>query len=565
VTQPDYYLGIHIGHDCNVTAMDAEGSVIFAAGEERFNRTKMYAGFPAESLKYVFEEHGRNIAHLATARMKMSKKISRELQFFCSSFVHGRTAPRFGIWLKIGLQKLFAGRNLETSVVKTGIDPEWKVENVEHHRAHAAGAFYHSGFNSSWIMTLDGEGDGFSCCFYKGDRASGIKQVKSYYHNDVTIGRDYEKVTAMLGFHPLRHPGKVTGLAAYGKKNEACIELLDEYLKSAWKSDRRKILNSSEAYQVIESAGIQKLRDDRQKKFGEFSREDIAFAVQWLTEQQIKELIRINIPDISNENICLAGGVFANVAVNRQVREMGFKNIFIMPAMTDSGLSMGACIHAHPFRNKITAAETMYFGNNYSPDEIKTELDRQSIAYEQPQTIAKSVAELLSKGKVIARFAGAMEYGPRALGNRSILYHCGDPTVNDWLNRQLKRTEFMPFAPVTLQEYADDRYIGFQGADRAAKFMTITFKCTDLMREESPAVVHVDGTARPQIITRTSNPDYYDLIDAYRELTGIPTLVNTSFNMHEEPIVRTPAEAIRAFEASKLDALIAGPYLVTRK
>ncbi|MCD4653471.1 carbamoyltransferase, partial [bacterium] len=204
-------------------------------------------------------------------------------------------------------------------------------------------------------------------------------------------------------------------------------------------------------------------------------------------------------------------------------------------------------------------------GNAYSADEIKKELDRQSISYHCPQNINRSVAELLAKGKVVARFDGAMEYGPRALGNRSILYHCGDPTVNDWLNHQLNRTEFMPFAPVTLQEYAEDRYLGYIGAQQTAKFMTITFKCTDLMQEESPAVVHVDKTARPQIIARENNPGYYDLIDTYRELTGIPTLVNTSFNMHEEPIVRTPVEAIQAFEASKLDALIAGPYLVTRK
>lgn len=561
----DYYLGIHIGHDCNVTAMDLEGNILFAAGEERFNRIKMTAGFPSLSLQHILQSMEGDVLHLATARMRMKQKILRELNFLVSSLIHGRAAPRFGVWLKNGFQKLVAGRTLETQVETTGVDPEWPVANVEHHRAHAAGAFYHSGYAESWIMTLDGEGDGFSCCFYKADRSSDIRQVKSYFHNEVTIGRDYEKVTAMLGFHPLRHPGKVTGLAAYGKKNDRCIDALKTYLEASWKKSRRKILDGAEAYQIITEAGVQTLREHRESQFGEFSREDIAFAIQWLTERQIEALIKENIPDISQSNICLAGGVFANVAVNRRVKELGFPQVFVMPAMTDCGLSLGACLHAHPKRNQIPAANTMYYGSGYSADEIHRELDRQSVAYTQPKDLAKEAAELLAAGKVLARYDGKMEYGPRALGNRSILYHCGDASVNDWLNKQLKRTEFMPFAPVTLEEYAADRYLGYEGCERTSKFMTITFECSEQMKTEAPAVVHVDGTARPQVIAQEDNPGYYAIVDAYRQLTGIPTIVNTSFNMHEEPIVRTPEHALAAFEASKLDALIAGPFLIRRK
>lgn len=178
--------------------------------------------------------------------------------------------------------------------------------------------------------------------------------------------------------------------------------------------------------------------------------------------------------------------------------------------------------------------------------------------------MAETVAELLAGGSVVARFDGPMEFGPRALGNRSILYHCNDPSVNDWLNKQLRRTEFMPFAPVTMDRFAADRYIGYQGAERTARFMTITFPCTDVMKQEAPAVVHVDGTARPQIVHQQDNPGYYAILDAYYRLTGIPTLINTSFNIHEEPIVMTPTDAIKAFETSLLDALIIGPYLVRR-
>jgi carbamoyltransferase len=158
-----------------------------------------------------------------------------------------------------------------------------------------------------------------------------------------------------------------------------------------------------------------------------------------------------------------------------------------------------------------------------------------------------------------------MEYGPRALGNRTIMYQTSDPGVNKWLNDRLSRTEFMPFAPVTLWEERHDCYRNIEGAEETARFMTITFDCTDKMKEQSPAVCHIDGTARPQLIRESDNPSYYRILSEYRRITGIPSLVNTSFNIHEEPIVNTPAEAIKAFEASGLDALVLGKHLLLAK
>jgi carbamoyltransferase len=172
------------------------------------------------------------------------------------------------------------------------------------------------------------------------------------------------------------------------------------------------------------------------------------------------------------------------------------------------------------------------------------------------------VARLIAEGNVVARFNGAMELGPRALGNRSILYQATDPKVNKWLNDRLKRTEFMPFAPVTLEEHAEKCYKNFKGAAYAAKFMVITFDCTDFMKEKSPATVHIDGTARPQVINEKDNPSYYKILKEYHKLTGIPTLVNTSFNMHEEPIVCSPQDAVRSFLQGHLDYLAIGKYLV---
>jgi carbamoyltransferase len=206
-------------------------------------------------------------------------------------------------------------------------------------------------------------------------------------------------------------------------------------------------------------------------------------------------------------------------------------------------------------------------GPEYSEREIEAALEQEGVAYQryaEPE-LAETVADLLSPGKVVAVFRGRMEFGPRALGHRTILYQTTDPTVNDWLNKRLKRTEFMPFAPVTLEEHADKCYEGISSRRYAARFMTITCDCTSWMKQVSPAVVHLDGTARPQLVSREGDPFYYDVLSRYYQKTGIPSLINTSFNMHEEPIVCTPQDAIRAFLQGHLDNLVIGPFLVDGK
>jgi len=177
-------------------------------------------------------------------------------------------------------------------------------------------------------------------------------------------------------------------------------------------------------------------------------------------------------------------------------------------------------------------------------------------------SLERKVAEMLAEGKVVARCTGRMEYGPRALGNRTIMYQPTDPSVNDWLNQRLLRTEFMPFAPVTLWEEQDECYKNLSGAEEAARFMTVVFDCTTKMKETCPAVCHIDGTARPQLIRETDNPSYYRILKEYQAITGLSSVINTSFNMHEEPIVNTAEEGVQAFLSSRLDALILGNHLV---
>jgi carbamoyltransferase len=234
--------------------------------------------------------------------------------------------------------------------------------------------------------------------------------------------------------------------------------------------------------------------------------------------------------------------------------------------MGDEGLGVGAALFLHSTLEGYKPAPVLphvYLGGDISPREASSAIRGTGLRpVASGDALNDAVARLLAEGKVVARCAGRMEYGPRALGNRTIMYQTTDPTVNKWLNDRLSRTEFMPFAPVTLWEHREDCYEALAGAEEAARFMTITFDCKPGMRARSPAVCHVDNTARPQLIRPEDNPDYYAIVHRYHELTGIPSLVNTSFNIHDEPIVHTAEEALKAFMQSRLDALILGDRLV---
>jgi carbamoyltransferase len=206
--------------------------------------------------------------------------------------------------------------------------------------------------------------------------------------------------------------------------------------------------------------------------------------------------------------------------------------------------------------------DNVYFGPDYSEADCQAVLQNEGLHYERVENIEERVAELLADHRIVGRFHGRMEYGPRALGNRSILYPAQDPHVNQWLNQQLRRTEFMPFAPACLASAAPRLFHQFSGCEKTAEFMTITFDCTDEMKRLCPAAVHVDGTARPQLVSERTNASFFRILQGYHERTGIPAIINTSFNMHEEPIVCSPADAVRAFVEGRLDYLALENFLV---
>jgi carbamoyltransferase len=296
----------------------------------------------------------------------------------------------------------------------------------------------------------------------------------------------------------------------------------------------------------------------------EFPKIDVAAAYQHVLEVVASEYVAHYLRQCNQRNIVLSGGVVANVKLNQRLKDLpGVDRIFIHPNMGDGGCGTGAALLEFlGYANLGRPLANVFLGPAYSCEQIERALRRAQLNFEHCRPIEPRIASLIAAGKVVARFNGRMEYGPRALGNRSILYHAREPEVNQWLNQRLGRTEFMPFAPDTLFEHRHACYTNIDGGEHAAQFMTLTFDCTPEMRRTSPAAVHVDGTARPQLVTAESNPSFYQVLAEYHRLTGIPSVINTSFNMHEEPIVCTPDDAIRAFLQGNLDYLAIAEFLV---
>ncbi len=438
-------------------------------------------------------------------------------------------------------------------------------KHFDHHLCHAASAYYQSGLQKAIVLTLDGIGDTYSSRVYLGTNGK-LFPKKSYYFEELPTGLNYELVTGMLGMNPTRHAGKVTGLAAHGQFNSKLAKKLNRFFDKVWnphdKLDVGVFLWSGEA-------GYKRLQNFRRKALGAFSREDIAWYIQNRTEVEIIRLVEdLQIRYPAYESIALAGGVFANVRLNQKIKELGFNNLFVQPAMSDAGLCMGAALLSHvEEKGKLIPypLENVFLGPEFSDQEIRTLLEKEAVTYDyisDEEDLCREVGRLISEEKIVAHFNGRMEFGPRALGNRSILYMPKDPTVNTWLNNRLNRTEFMPFAPACLYEDGDRYFLGLDGIRHTAEFMTITCDCTETAKEEIPAAIHIDGTARPQLVHKDHNPRFWRILQEYKKLTGFSACINTSFNMHEEPIVATPEDALRAWRESKLDILVLNRFVI---
>ncbi|MEM7543700.1 MAG: carbamoyltransferase C-terminal domain-containing protein, partial [Pseudomonadota bacterium] len=431
---------------------------------------------------------------------------------------------------------------LERGVKSLGLQD--KLRRYEHHASHAANSYFASGFDRALIVTLDGYGSGLCGAINIGE--GGKIQRLHGFPFPYSLGQFYENVTSALGFRPDRHAGKIVGLAAYGDPL-----VLDDVLRACMRFEDGEFRVAGNFNYFVGRALA-----------AEFPMIDVAAAYQTLLEVAACEVISYWVKKTGCDAVVLSGGVTANVKMNQRIHEIdGVEKTYVYPNMGDGGCGTGL---GYLLTRKAPGPrlDSAYLGPDYSEEQIAAALKAEDLEFSKPDNLAAEVASAIFNGKVVARFGGRMEYGPRALGNRSIMYHAKEPEVNQWLNKRLGRTEFMPFAPVTLYEERERCYENLSGAEHAAEFMTITFDCTPWMKENCPAAVHVDGTARPQLIRRDLNPGYYDIVKEYDKLAGVPCLINTSFNMHEEPIVCSPQDAVRAFLDGRLDMLAIGPFLV---
>jgi len=554
-----------------------DGQILSAIAEERLCRMKMASGMPRQAIKQVMLDAGftaKDIDLVAVAQ-KVSVFEPEPIPWngwFDNNHagkprpfekISGTLAPIAGYipfaqkahhQLKDILSRKRLSQIPELLETEYGITAP--VKYYDHHYCHVTSAYYTSNYNHALVVTLDGGGDGLSGSVYAGKngKLTRLSAVDSFN----SLGNFYSYITHLCGFKAESHEGKITGLAALGKPTY--INILREFVSYE---------DPGQIHYTVPMYHRSALKQIASKLPADFDKANLAASVQLLLEEIGIEFIRYWLRKTGIRSIAVAGGVFSNVKFNQRVHELDeVDNFFVHPAMDDSGLAVGgafAALAEEPGTDPGCLCQwlqNVYFGISYTDDEIRKSIDKFGFEAIYESNITDVIAKLLAEGRVVARFTGRMEYGPRALGHRSILYQTTDPSINDWLNAHLLRTEFMPFAPATLQEYADECFEGLDGARDSARYMTITFNCTEKMRAQSPGVVHVDGTARPQILDPDTAPDFYKIAVAYHKLTGIPSLINTSFNMHGEPIVCTPDDALRSFNEGKLDYLAIGNWLV---
>ena len=562
-------------HFISGAAVIIDGRVVAAVNEERLARMKMVMGFPRQSIATVLQLAGlrpdeidgvaiaSNWGHFLDEYVGfengvfgVDEGVVRGLFFSMGSHLSWlRNKLPIAERLYYDLRRpAFARRRTRIREVLRGeFGITAPVDFVSHHLCHAAGAYGASGFEDALVVTLDGAGDGHSSHVYevRGGRWNLLHTVPSFD----SLGDWYGYVTQISGFKAGKHEGKITGLAAFGKPSYR--EQLDRFIQYR----DGTMVNVGNTFR---HAALKKLRGALPP---DYLREDLAATIQQVAEDITTRYIGYWLQRTGLTNVALAGGVFANVKINQRVHEIpGVESVFVYPAMSDEGIAAGAALVRWAEKTGTTVSGTKcfdhaYLGPEYSEREIAAALDARGVSYVRSSTPESDVARLVADGNVVARVAGRMEYGPRALGNRTILYRPDEPEVNDWLNKRLRRTEFMPFAPSMLAEDADLYLHHLDGARDTARFMTITFDCTELMKRTCPAVVHIDGTARPQLVSPQDNPSYYRILTEFKRLTGLSCFVNTSFNIHEEPIVCTPSDAIRAFTTGHLDALAIGPFI----
>lgn len=443
------------------------------------------------------------------------------------------------------------------------------VVYVPHHLAHAASVFYTSGFAAAHILVIDGSGEDKCTTLFRAE-GTAIVPLRSYPIPH-SLGWFYQSITEWLGFRPNSHEGKTMALAAYGRPNlnvrQQLAQMLSLGAAGAYTYRPKYSFAGQHTKGEVYSTAMERLLGTARAAHEpiEDLHRDVAFEAQQLLERAVVQIGHEIAKDPSfSGRLCVAGGVALNCKMNGVLAQVkGVREVYVSPVSSDDGAALGAalCAVARTGADPRFVLPHAYYGPSFLPQEIEQVLQQAQVTFTRPQEITTAVAQLLAEGKIVGWFQGKMEIGARALGNRSILANPLLPTLRDKVNTEVKNREtWRPFAASIL---AEDAALYLKNP-QSAPFMAIAFDTTPHAQQQIAAALHIDGTTRPQLVTSAANPRYYALLKAFGQLTGANVLLNTSLNTREEPIVCTPAQALRAFQASGLDAIAIGDFLVLK-
>jgi carbamoyltransferase len=572
-----YTLGINAAyHDCSACLV-RDGEVIAAAEEERFTRIKHGKRpvpfstwqLPFHAIDYCLKEAGimlADVAHIAYSydpwlllgERRGQQTIQIPLEPSASDAYKADWMspwdPLFLSYIVNAPRQLASGAPHHIRKRFRGVshDGPYRWHFVEHHLAHEASAFLAAPFDECAVLTMDGRGEKATTSygFYQDRRYKRLKQVNLPH----SLGLLYESVTDYLGFLHSSDEYKVMALASYGKPVHA--DLFREILRYKGDGD----------YEVKQVNWTELLGPSRERG-AEFTRHhmDIASSLQIALEETVLQMVEWLHDQTGAEELAMAGGVALNCVMNARVRDRGpFRKVWVQPASGDSGTSLGAALwidgQQRGMSQRHWRMDHAFLGPSYDDQEIEEFLKQAKLPYRRAIDLSEEVADLLLQNKVIGWFQGRMEYGPRALGARSILASPLDPSMQQRLNQIKDREDFRPVAPVVLEEEAAEWFVN--GA--VSPFMVFVYDVRPDKEDKIPAVRHVDGTARIQTITRAQNAPYYDLIKAFQARSGVPVLINTSFNTRGEPVVCNPRDAVESFCTTPLDALAIGSFIVEK-
>lgn len=581
-------------HDA-AAALLRDGQLIAAAEEERFTRKKHDYEFPQHAIDFCLRMGGIRAADLDYVAFfeKPFLKFERLLLTSMQTFPRSHRVFREAMVTWLG-DKLWIKHLVQKQL---GVPPS-KILFSEHHLSHAASAFFCSPFTDAAILTVDGVGEWTTASLGIGKETE-IKLLKEirFPHS---LGLLYSAFTAFLGFEVNEGEYKVMGMAPFGTPRyvdkvhkllrvgrDGSFELDMDYFSFHYSTDRTfngKFENlfgpprDPKAHFFTPASGYPSYFGEKPANYEELGKQnqyyaDVAASIQVVTEEVLLEMAHHVYQETGLKRLCMAGGVALNSVANGKIlRETPFEELYVQPSAGDGGGAIGAALYAYHMvlgQPRTFVMEHAYWGEEHSPDDIETFLKENGIRYERledEEKVIERVVDGLQAGKVIGWFQGRFEWGPRALGHRSILADPRRADMKDIVNVKIKfREPFRPFAPSVLAERTEDYFVLPDAAKHyPARFMLYVVDVRESQRDRIPAITHVDGTGRLQTVRREQSPKYYRLIETFGQATGVPLVLNTSFNLKGEPIVNTPQEAFRTFTRSGMDMLVLGEYVIDK-